>query len=81
MVLKKFLTGDVYARSRDVTLSIPDWEYYKAVILIKSSFFEETGARGGNFEEMLKQVLPLTKIFCDYFHDLIKVLFLHYLRL
>lgn len=80
-MLKKFLTGDVYARSQDVTLSIPDWEYYKAVILIKSSYFEETGARSGNFEEILKQVLLLTKIFCHHFHDCIKDLFLHYLRL
>lgn len=68
MVLERFLTGDVYAKSQDLTVSIPDWEYYKAVLLVKSCFYEEPGAHSENFGEMLKQVLPQTKMCYYYFH-------------
>ena len=56
-MLKQFLTGDTYARPRGFTLSIPDWEYYKAVILVKSSYFEEADTRGESLEKMIQQVM------------------------
>ena len=56
-MLKQFLTGDTYARPRGFTLSIPDWEYYKAVILVKSSYFGKADERGESLEKMIQQVM------------------------
>lgn len=56
-MLKQFLTGDTYARPKGFTLSIPDWEYYKAVILVKSFYFEKADTRGENLKKIIQKVM------------------------
>ena len=54
--LKQVLTGDILAKAPDFTLSIPNWEYYKAVILLKSSYFRDMGAQIEVFDARLEEV-------------------------
>ena len=45
-VLEHFLTGDIFAKAEDCTLSRPDWEICKAAVLVKSYFFKVEGDQG-----------------------------------
>ena len=56
VTLKQVLTGDILAKAADFTLSIPNWEYYKAAILLKSSYFRDVGAQTEIFDTRIVEV-------------------------
>ena len=45
-VLEQFLTGDIFAKAEDCTLSRLDWEICKAAVLVISYFFKVEGDQG-----------------------------------
>ena len=53
-VVKQFLSAEVYARARNQTLSEDDWNQRKAVIFLKSVFFNST--EGESFAPKMEEV-------------------------
>ena len=55
--MKKFLSGEVYADASQQFIGSPDWQLRKAIIFVKSEFFQTTQQTG--FAAMMEWV-------CEY---------------
>ena len=57
--MKKFLSGEVYADASEQFLGSPDWELRRAIIFVKSAFFQTTTGFAAMMEWVCEYVLAL----------------------